>query len=608
MKKNTKDSKPQKQLLFLEEKSLDFPKTIFGFYFKMLRKFWKTTLSIFVLYMITDVLNGIVPALSVRWIIDGIAAASPDAPILPQMMPIIWLITGCYLTMYLTDFIGEMIRRFRIPYIYPKLDEILYRRLSKMSVAFFKKNSAGFIVQRMQTISGRFTTIAIYNINSLVSVFIILAVNITLLFKVHWTAVAVFAICAGYRIIHSVFMMNMLWTTAEKRSKTEAVIVDNYIDSLSNFMNLKLFQRKNYENKYLNKIRDKYIIDRMAEYGMRNKFWIIPYFVEQVGKIALAIFLIHFYRIEKMNLGDVAFALTSFMTMMSFVRTLVWSLPDIAGDLASASQAYKDLIQPIDIEEASDAIELAKTKHYIDFKDISFRYNDNERWIFKNMNLTIQKGERVGFVGLSGSGKSTLLYLLMRLYDLNSGSIRIDGKDIKTIKFDNLRENVSFVPQDAGMFNRSVAENISYANPDASRQQIINAAKDAHAHEFILGMENKYDSSVGERGLLISGGQRQRLAIARTICHNAPIVVMDEATSALDSKTEEMIQNSMEKILKNKTAIVVAHRLSTLRKMDRIIVLDKGEIVEEGPHAELLKKENGIYAKLWSMQVGGFIK
>ncbi|MDR2934110.1 MAG: ABC transporter ATP-binding protein/permease, partial [Rickettsiales bacterium] len=524
--KQKNQSAEHKSLLVMDKQSVVFPKTVFRFYWQMLKKFWKVSLSIFVLYMIVDVLNGIMPALTVRWIIDGIDKADASSSLILQMLPIILLLSLCYFIMLTADILGELIRRYKIPFIGVKIHEILYRRISKMPVAFFKKNSAGFLNQQMNNISSNFTTVAIYNVNSILAVFIVLFVNITLLLRVHWSVVLIFSICAGYRFIHSIFLMGKLWQSAEKRAQTEAYINSTYVDSLSNFLNIKLFQQNNSENKYLNTIRERYIVDRQEEYRWRNHFWIAPYSLEQICKVVLAILLIRFYRIERMNLGDIAFALTSFMTMMNIVRNMVWQLPDIAGVMASASQAYKDIIKPIDIEEPSEATNLKKKRHMIEFKNISFRYTDTERWILKDMNLKIKEGESVGIVGLSGSGKSTLLYLLMRLYDTTSGTIKIDGDDIKNIRFDSLRNNISFVPQDSGMFNRTVAENISYGRPDATREEIIEAAKQAHAHDFILGMEKQYDSLVGERGLLISGGQRQRLAIARTICHDAPIIVM----------------------------------------------------------------------------------
>jgi ATP-binding cassette subfamily B multidrug efflux pump len=297
----------------------------------------------------------------------------------------------------------------------------------------------------------------------------------------------------------------------------------------------------------------------------------------------------------------------AFATMMSVVRDMTWKIPDIADDLSTVAQAYRDIAKPIGISDAPHAKCLDSETCEICFDDVSFKYRDEDDTVIRNMSLCVRPGEKVGIVGLSGSGKSTLLYLLMRLYDVAKGKITINGVDVRAVTQESLKAAISFVPQDSVLFNRTLAENISYGKPSAKRKDIVRAAKLASAHEFILKMEKGYDTMVGDRGVKLSGGQRQRVAIARTICKDAPIVVMDEATSALDSKTESVIQRGMKKILNGRTALVVAHRLSTLKQMDRIIVLDKGKIAEEGHHADLIAK-GGIYAKLWSLQEGGFIK
>ncbi|HOY47586.1 MAG TPA: ATP-binding cassette domain-containing protein, partial [Alphaproteobacteria bacterium] len=233
-----------------------------------------------------------------------------------------------------------------------------------------------------------------------------------------------------------------------------------------------------------------------------------------------------------------------------------------------------------------------------------FKY-DSE-WVLKDVNLCIQKGEKVGIVGRSGSGKTTLVNLLMHLYDVTSGEILIDNVNIKKFNMASLKKTITFVPQESILFDRTLAENISYGMDNATRAQIIDAAKKADAHDFIIRTEKGYDTVVGSRGVKLSGGQRQRITIAHAILKNSPILLLDEATSALDSETEEHIQNTLNKLMKNRTTIAIAHRLSTLREMDRIIVVDSGKIVESGTHEELLKNK-GMYYKLWKLQYRGFM-
>lgn len=223
------------------------------------------------------------------------------------------------------------------------------------------------------------------------------------------------------------------------------------------------------------------------------------------------------------------------------------------------------------------------------------------------MNLSIKAGERVAFVGPSGAGKSTLVRLLLRLHDVREGTISIDGRDIRAITQQSLRTAIGFVPQDPILFHRSLFENMKYGNPLASDEVVYEASRLAHCHEFINALPHTYETLVGERGVKLSGGEKQRVAIARVIVKNAPILILDEATSSLDSESERYIQDALEHLMKGKTTIAIAHRLSTIRKMNRIIVLDRGRIVQEGTHDELLSQQEGLYARLWSLQSGGFL-
>ena len=246
----------------------------------------------------------------------------------------------------------------------------------------------------------------------------------------------------------------------------------------------------------------------------------------------------------------------------------------------------------------------------IEFRNLQFSYNDNDA-VFKGLNLNIKAGEKIGIVGRSGAGKSSLVSLLLRFYDVQKGSIMIDQVDISGVYQESLRSKIAVVAQDTSLLHRSVSENILFGRPDASKEEMITAAKRAQAHEFILKLRDSsgrigYDAHVGERGVTLSGGQRQRIAIARVLLKNAPILILDEATSALDSEVEASIQQNLSELMVGKTVMAIAHRLSTIAAMDRLIVLDQGEIIEQGTHDELLKK-NGIYTKLWSHQSGGFI-
>ena len=287
------------------------------------------------------------------------------------------------------------------------------------------------------------------------------------------------------------------------------------------------------------------------------------------------------------------------------IGTIVNQIPGITERLGSAVKAYSELVVPIEVCDAENAPALQVENGEIEFKNLSFKYK--RKWILRDFNLKIKPGERVGLVGPSGAGKTTLVNLLMRFYDPNNGEILVDGQNIRDISQDSLRENIAFIPQEPTMFNRTLRENIAYGKENATDTEIRRAAKRAAAHEFIMGTDKKYDSMVGDRGIKLSGGQKQRVAIARAFLKDAPILVLDEATSALDSETEVAIQKSFDELAMGRTTVAIAHRLSTLRNMDRIVVLKDGHIIEQGTHAQLLRKR-GEYARLWNMQSGGFLQ
>jgi ATP-binding cassette subfamily B protein len=271
------------------------------------------------------------------------------------------------------------------------------------------------------------------------------------------------------------------------------------------------------------------------------------------------------------------------------------------AEILQISPEVKDPDQPRELHAYSGEVR---------FRDVTFKYPENNKAkpLFENLELNIRAGEKIGLVGPSGGGKTTITKLLLRFMDIQNGSIEIDGQNIAEVTQNDLRKAITYVPQEPLLFHRSIAENIAYGKLNATQEEIEDAAKKAHAHEFISQLPLGYETLVGERGVKLSGGQRQRIAIARAMIKDAPILVLDEATSALDSESEKLIQDALWKLMDGKTTLVIAHRLSTIQHMDRIVVLDKGKIVEQGSHTELLQNSKGLYAKLWAHQSGGFLE
>ena len=330
--------------------------------------------------------------------------------------------------------------------------------------------------------------------------------------------------------------------------------------------------------------------------------------------VLILFYMIYLQKNKLTTIGDFAFVFGIITVVADDIWYATSSLPDFARTLGKLKSSLSILLQvpkeyrdeeyrhcgDCQHNDATDSVSFEKPS--ITFKDVSFSYENKK--VFDNLTLEIKAGQKVGIVGYSGSGKSTLTALLLRYFSPQSGQICINGADIACMQKDTLRSNIAIIPQDSFLFNRSLLENIWYGNPQASRQELEHASSKAHISEYIMSLPAQYDTCAGERGLKLSGGQRQRIAIARAILKDAPILILDEATSSLDIYTERLVQESLQALIQNKqkTVIAIAHRLSTLKNMDRIIVLDKGKIVDEGTHQELLDKEGGIYEKLWKYQ------
>ena len=316
--------------------------------------------------------------------------------------------------------------------------------------------------------------------------------------------------------------------------------------------------------------------------------------------------IIAFYYYQNLSLEHIILATTLSMRLNDHIEQTAHLIGEIISIKASIDDALELLYQPFEITNAPNAKKLKLKDNSICFKNVSFQYS-KDKPLFNNLNLSIKPNEKVGLVGLSGSGKSTLIKLILRSYNLNKGKILISNQDISKTTLFSLHQNISLISQEPCLFNRSIMDNLKFANKNATFDDIINACKLAHIHDTIEKMPLSYDSIIGERGVKLSGGERQRISIAQSILKNTPILILDEATSALDSDSELAIEKALSNIMKNKTVIAIAHRLSTLKNMDRIIVLDNGKIIEEGTIKELLKNKDGTFYHLYKLQTEGYL-
>ncbi|WP_175162570.1 ABC transporter ATP-binding protein [Paraburkholderia fynbosensis] len=308
------------------------------------------------------------------------------------------------------------------------------------------------------------------------------------------------------------------------------------------------------------------------------------------------------------SVGDITFALTMFFMLQGYLRDVGMHIRNLQRSVNDMEELVALESQPLGIEDRPSAGPIAISQGEIRFEQVSFHYDAHDQPLYENFSLRIAPGERIGLVGHSGSGKTTFIKLIQRLYDISGGRITIDGQDIAQVRQASLRSQIAIVQQEPVLFHRSLAENIAYARPGASRAEIERAAQLASAHGFISALPNGYDTLVGERGIKLSGGERQRVAIARAFLADAPILILDEATSSLDSESEVLIQQAMERLMIGRTTLVVAHRLSTVRALDRLLVLDKGKVIEEGSHDALIRRENGLYRRLFERQALELVK
>lgn len=329
-------------------------------------------------------------------------------------------------------------------------------------------------------------------------------------------------------------------------------------------------------------------------------------FAESLFTISCYAAILYFTALDTLSLADAFFAFQSIHMFQQSISSLNEFIIDMSSAYGELTTNLELIYKPITIKDKENAVPLKVTNNSITYQNVNFSYV-KEKPVLQNFNLNIQANQKVGLVGFSGAGKSTLISLLLRSYAPQSGKILIGSQDIADVTQYSLHKNIAYVPQDVTLFNRSLFENLQLANPKASRDEIYEAAKLARIHDTILNLPNGYDSIVGERGILLSGGERQRIAIARAILQNAPILILDEATSALDSEAEIMVQNALQNLMKDKTVIAIAHRLSTLRAMDRILVMENGDIREDGAPQELLKKKSGLFKHFYSLQTDGYL-
>ncbi len=430
-------------------------------------------------------------------------------------------------------------------------------------------------------------------------------VALIILFNASGELVLVLSLWLGIYIYVSYLLAKRCRSYSQDFAAARSLVTGKIVDSVTNVMNAKMFARRQYEEDYLTDYLNHEVNHALRTYWYMEKLRWFQFTAAMVLMVGIVGFALKIWSEGNLTVGEFSMVAGLAILLIEAARGLSRSFLEFFEYLGNISDGVSIFIQPHEIVDKPDAPNLIVDRGEIIYQDISFTYHEGLK-VFENLSVTIAPKQQVGLVGFSGSGKSTFVNLILRLFEPQNGAIKIDDQNILGVTQDSLRENVSMIPQDPQLFHRSLMENIRYGRLDASDDEVIEAAKKAHAHEFILQTERQYDSLVGERGVKLSGGQRQRIAIARAILKDSPILILDEATSSLDSVTEKKIQLGLETLMKGRTVVVVAHRLSTISDMDRILVFDQGRIIEDGNHDQLLRR-NGHYAHLWNMQAGGFL-
>ena len=582
---------------------MKFPKTVRGFYWLIVKKFPLFFGTMFLDGVLISIANVVIYPLTNKFIFSIF-----DGNNLSNIQYIVCVIAGLfclYTTMLLLDVVESVAKGRYIERVNAYKNMLLTQRIFQNDGQYFINNPSGQLLSWAQDVSAQQQVMTYKFWSHFFGVVLGFVTIVGIMLRINVWILLITLTNGIVSVVWQYFRLKPLNKTRREHKLAIAKWSGIRTDGFDNALNVKQYCNGEYDEQYLYEARKPaMLLFHKQEYLDRIRW--VPYnIVANVAEVCVILLSVMLIYKGQMNISDVAFVLAAFNAITSSFTRMNKLIQEYSEASAIAGVAWDKLNATIKVADKPNAKNMKlKSAPEIDFENVSFAYGD--RGVLKNFNLHIAPGEKIGLIGLSGAGKSTLCSLVLRMYDVNDGAVLVDGVDIRDVKQDSLRQNISYVPQESVLFNRTILENIRYARPNASRADVITAAKRAHIHEFVKSLPNGYDTLVGNRGIKLSGGQRQRIAIARALLKNAPILILDEATSALDSQNELFIQKSLKMVMHKKTTIAIAHRLSTLRNMDRIVVMSHGRIIESGSHSALLRR-GGAYKKLWDMQTNGFI-
>jgi len=564
--------------------------------------FWLTI----ILICSSNIIDAIIPVYFKRFF-NELSSAQGQEIIIRNLFNILGIIALFNLASWVLWRVAVFVMNFFDSITMNDLSQRCFDYLHQHSYAYFSNSFTGSIVKKAKSFVSSFEVLADQWFFELIPAIVKITVITVVLAKVNiFLGLGMMLWTLMFLVINWLFTKYKVKYDIE-RSKAETSTSSFLADTVTNNTNIKLFNGYKKESFDYSGLLAALHKIRLFSWNLATKFYALQSFLLLVLEMGIFYFAIKLWGKGILTVGDFVLIQSYIIEVIMMVWDFGRVISRIYERLAEAEEMTIVLNTPHEIKDIDGASDLKISCGEIKFDEVDFGYEDGEK-VITSFDLTVKAGQTVALVGLSGSGKSTLMKLILRLHDIQKGKILIDGQDIAKVSQESLRSQISLVPQDPILFHRSLMENIRYGRSNASDEEVIEAAKLAHCDEFISKLHDSYNTLVGERGIKLSGGERQRVAIARAILRNAPVLILDEATSSLDSESEKYIQEALDNLTKDKTVIVIAHRLSTIKKVDRIVVLDKGKIIEDGSHAQLIKKKKGVYKQLWEIQVGGFIK
>jgi ATP-binding cassette, subfamily B, multidrug efflux pump len=591
------------------------PSNLFGFYWYFAKQVKWVLLALIASSVVVALLETTVPLFIGQLV--GILSTTPKDQLLEKAWPT--LAYMAFIIAIARPFFQILQRLIVNQSILPPFNTLIrwqsHWHVVRQSIGFFQGDFAGRIANRVMQVGQGVRETIIALIRSVLHILVYGLGTIAILLTQDWRLATPIIIWFALYITLLVWMIPRQREASRDASEKRSAVTGRVVDSYTNILTLKLFAKVQDEDKHVRtsfaELNDAFA----SQMRLSTSFIALLTVLNAALLLVSGVVAVLLWQQGRVEISTLAMALPLTSQIIAMSGWVAYEVQGIFENIGLVQESMMSIAQPLQMQDSENAKPLEITNGIIAFNNVNFSYGRLTKTatnnIIKNFSLTIQQGQKIGLVGRSGAGKTTLTSLLLRFHDVEAGSITIDGQNINSVTQESLRGAISVVTQDTSLLHRSIRENIVYGRRSASDAEIIEAAKKAEAHEFILSLEDSfgrkgYDAHVGERGVKLSGGQRQRIAIARVILKDAPILVLDEATSALDSEIEAAIQESLVTLMEGKTVIAIAHRLSTLQIMDKLVVLDKGHIIEQGTHNALLES-GGLYADLWARQSGGFL-